>query len=638
MKPRAWHGLGAGLAFALADWLAAGVTRTPAKMALLIGGSALLAAACVAALAALLRRPAWAAPAVLAGALGLQMFALQSRLFSLGEPGAWLLALGIALAAVALAALLHGRETFRAWLGAALAVVLASLLVSALPVSPLWFGLCVMLPVLLGAVLRWLPRGPTLGVTVALAAVVSGWVPLGERRPARALPPAAVPAAPPQAPNVVLVLLDTLRADHVERQAGGITPTLARLAAAGTDFEQAVSQAPWTLPSHATLFTSRLPNDHGCVRKYSKLPAEADTLAESFRAAGYATAAFTGGGFVHPDTGLDQGFEVFDPEAELYFPYFQVHVPLIWRVVMNRYRPLTFVLDWIHERGGMRALRDKVTRWAGRRDPARPFFLFVHTYEIHDYHIYHPGSDAGVQALRERLSPRFRGRLWISPAEIEEHASAADVAIFAAIYRHRLGVVDRELGLLLDDLKDTGRPQLVCVTSDHGEGFSHELGRLFHQGRLHDDLLRVPLLLSGPGVPAGRRVSEQVRLLDLMPTLLVAAGLPVPPSAQGLPLQACLEGEQPFPEESWAECGFARQRVIARREPGWKAMTGPTGAECYALGDDPEERHNRAGEPELAVRVEQVEAWRRKHPVAVSESAVFDPETAEQLRLLGYIE
>jgi arylsulfatase A-like enzyme len=435
-----------------------------------------------------------------------------------------------------------------------------------------------------------------------------------------------------------MVVVDTLREDRARPRDGAERAgVLARLGRTGARFEQAVSSAAWTLPSMASLLTSQHPSRHGAVSRERRLPDELDTLAELLHRAGYQTAAFTGGAFVSPAYGLDQGFEVFDHEAEYRFQPLVDHVPLAWRLVKNRWMPLRWVLRHVNEFEGVPRLGRQVERWLERRDPGRPFFLLVHTYQVHDYYIYQPVPDDPLLAARGGPPEAIGRRLWMHPDELVRSGPEV-VSWFHEVYRRRVEYVDGELDLLLQRVEAAGqgRALVTVLTSDHGEGFDAERDRLHHGARLHDDLLRVPLLLRAPGrVEAGRVVSEQVRLLDVLPTLLDLAGLPVPEGLSGRTLLPLLsEGSESPARLAWSEDHLGSRR-ISLRAAGWKAMDLPEGEELYALDADPLEDRPLPGPLPEPLRGPWQDRYRLLEP-RTGVDRQHDPATLEQLRRLGY--
>jgi arylsulfatase A-like enzyme len=312
--------------------------------------------------------------------------------------------------------------------------------------------------------------------------------------------------AAPEPPNLVLISIDTLRADRVSvaRPEGAppAAPTTPRLdawaRAHASVFRQAIAQAPWTLPSHASLLTGLDPLRHATNRSFHALPAELPTLAETLRARGYFTAALTGGGWLDPAYGLARGFERYES----------------WGQAGQG------DAEW--ERHAEQAVA-----WLDALP--RPFLLFVHTYDVHDF------------PRATRLPPNTPD---------DERARLYDAAV---------AHMDAHLGPLLARLasEPLRSRTAVVITSDHGEALGEpaETGaRDYGHGSLRDPVLRVPLLVSLPADAAylpprvralARHVDTQVRLIDVAPTLLELAG--ARPDVGPLAGDAALDGASLVP-------------------------------------------------------------------------------------------
>lgn len=285
-------------------------------------------------------------------------------------------------------------------------------------------------------------------------------------------------------PNIVLISVDTLRADRLP-----VSPRIDAWAKRhATVFQNAVAQAPWTLPSHASMLTGLDALRHGVNHSFQAAPEELTTLAERLRDAGYVTAGISGGAWLDPQYGLAQGFE--------------------------RYR------SWRREQRGdeeLEAHAALAARWLGELQV--PFFLFLHTFDVHDFNAPH---------RRARAAPRPN----------DPHADLVQ------LYEQAVSHMDERVGTLLERLEslDLHRRTIVVLTSDHGEDLGED--GVFGHGSLRDQVLRVPLLVASPGGrSAGRVIDEQVRSVDLVPTLLDLAGLEIPPGLDGVSLRALIEGE-----------------------------------------------------------------------------------------------
>jgi arylsulfatase A-like enzyme/Flp pilus assembly protein TadD len=387
--------------------------------------------------------------------------------------------------------------------------------------------------------------------------------------------------------RIVLVSIDTLRADHVGcyGNAEAQTPALDALAAEGARFETAISPAPLTLPSHATLLTGRDPPRHGIRHNgLFRLPADVVPLAEHLRGSGFATAAFVSAFILDDRFGLGRGFDLYDDELGL----------------------LSDATIAVSARRGDHTV-DAALAWL-ERAPAR-FFLFVHLYDPH-----------APYGPPEPFASRFGGR-----------AYAGEIAFAdAQVARLRDAVAKRWRG-----------GTLWWVTSDHGESLG-EHDEPTHSYLVYDATQRVPLIAAGPGVPSGAVVPGVVALADVAPTLLELAGLPALPGAEGLSLAAALRDGGASPRrEAWVET------LATQLDMGWSPLLGVRTAgekyvrapepELYDLAADPGELENlAAARPERAAELDRrVEALAAGRPVAPS----FRPDAEEraQLEALGYL-
>jgi arylsulfatase A-like enzyme/cytochrome c-type biogenesis protein CcmH/NrfG len=402
---------------------------------------------------------------------------------------------------------------------------------------------------------------------------------------------AAAPA-PVARPNVLLVTIDTLRADRVGcyGHAPALTPVLDGLAARGARFPTAVAHVPLTGPSHASLLTGVTPLGHGFRDNggYVLLP-EVRSAAEDFHGAGYRTAAFVSGFPLNRRFGFDRGFETYDD-----------HLP---KGADPRRAP--------HVERFADATTDAVLRWleASPAAASDPFFLWVHYYDPHAP--YEPPVD---------LAARFRSEP----------------------YDGEIAFVDRELGRLLRRIEERGELHrtVVLVTSDHGESLG-EHGELSHGLFVYDATIKVPLVVAGPGVPRGGTPPTVARGIDVLPTLLDLAGLPGRTDVEGRSLRPALEGRTMSDAPAYAETLYPLRELgwaplFAWRTATHKVIEAPR-PELYDLESDPGETRDRAARD--PVRLSDLQqrlraALERPAPAATAE---MDPETAERLRALGYV-
>jgi arylsulfatase A-like enzyme len=396
-------------------------------------------------------------------------------------------------------------------------------------------------------------------------------------------------ARAPRAERILLITVDTLRADHVGAygDAQAHTPTLDALAAAGTRFDAAISPTPITLPAHATLLTGLEPPRHG-VRGNGvfALPAEIPTLAEHLRRAGFATAAFVGAIVLDRHYGLDRGFAHYDDRMSL--------------------RHATRGGGYAERRA--EAVVDAALAWLANAPPR--FFAWVHVYDPHAE--YDP-------------PPAWKDRV---PGDG---------------YRSEIAYADAQLGRLLAAVAarfPDGRT-LVVVTADHGESLG-EHGEPTHSFTLYDATQRVPLIVAGPGIAAGASRAEVVRLADLAPSVLALAGAEPFGDADGGDLSPLLRGRVGESRSAYVETidGCINQGwspLYGVRTQRWKYVRAPR-PELYDLAADPrEERDLAAAQPgvvaELEREIERVHAGAR--PLAWTQAPALDERA--QLESLGYV-
>ena len=343
----------------------------------------------------------------------------------------------------------------------------------------------------------------------------------------------------PMAPthNVILISIDTLRADHLGCY-GYPKPTTPEIDVFRRDaalFEQAIAHAPSTLPSHASIFTSLLPSHHGAsVANSFGVDSEAVTLTEILKAEGYATAAFNGGLQLDPIYGLDRGFDVYDAV-----------------------RPSVASADLVVDPVDMfdHAV-DEAIHWIENIEINRRerFFLFLHTYELH--HPYTPTPEAlesiGADydgSLPKDISVDLLRRINDGDVELEP----GDLEHIISSYDAELRSVDTAFGRLIDFLReeDLYADAIIVFTSDHGEEFGERGFVGWHAHTLYDELLRVPLLVKLPGAEhAGASLEPQVRGINVAPTILAALELDAPVEFEGVSLLGLLSGSGSVPEHA----------------------------------------------------------------------------------------
>jgi arylsulfatase A-like enzyme/tetratricopeptide (TPR) repeat protein len=361
------------------------------------------------------------------------------------------------------------------------------------------------------------------------------------------------------------------------------TPNLDRLASEGAVFTQAVSAAPITLPSHSSILTGLNPPSHG-VRHNGmfQLSGEVETVAETLKQAGFATAAFVGAFVLDRRFGLDQGFDRYDDDLPEKNP---VHP--IYYAERRAEEVVARAVDWVKSHEG------------------EPFFVWVHLYDPHAPHN--------------------------APSPFAERYPGRD-------YDAEVAYTDSALGPLLEAA--SGEGTAVVVTADHGEGLG-EHGESTHTLFVYDSTMRIPLLVKAPGVAAGLRVERQVRSVDIAPTILELAGLPTRGKLDGVSLLPQLgagsEPELPAYGETfgtlyqfnWSELRFLRK-------DGFKLIGAPR-PELYDLEADPEELKNLWTDPPPDVGRRLSEELTQLSSLDEPASTLqVDEETRRRLESLGY--
>jgi arylsulfatase A-like enzyme len=423
--------------------------------------------------------------------------------------------------------------------------------------------------------------------------------------------------------GAVLIVLDTLRADGLSAYGNPrpTSPNIDALAAEGALFEQTISHTAWTLPGFVGLLSARYPSA-------AVMPGRLElSLVENLRQAGFATAAFTEGAWVSSKFGLDRGFATWSEPTNI--------VPVaVGKRRMNMTVPQAEDVEETFRRAN---------EWLGANADKR-FFLLVHTYEVHTpYRRTEYSSDLEPGRLGATFEMADSGRL-SDPTPDELH-------YIRALYDGGVAAADREVGGLLARLEALGVADrtLVVVTSDHGEDLGDRAppGAGTHGNALYEELVRVPLVIRDPRTEhPGLRVDEQVRLVDVMPTILELLGLPADENADGRSLAPWLR-----PGERSARPAFGRLvshhdviRKESLRSDGYKLILNrfpqlPL-VELYDLADDPRELLNLSEEqPELRERLEaELDELRTPRGRASYAPDEIPGELRQRLKALGYLQ
>ncbi len=424
--------------------------------------------------------------------------------------------------------------------------------------------------------------------------------------------------------NIVLIVVDSLRADRLSLFGHGRpVPGIDALAREGTSFERAYATAPWTKPSVASMLTGLHPTSHGVTNTRAVLDESVLTLPEILEDAGYATAGVVSHHFVGKKFRFHQGFDEWDQETARGHRYIS----------------------------SQEVTKKSVAFLRSVADRPGPFFLFAHYFDPHYDYRDHPGIDyaaatagrldgsRGIGALRKMVSDMTEAERGFLLDRYDEEILFTDAMIARLLTRlERLGLADETI---------------VAFTVDHGEEFG-ERGWLGHMRTLYEELMHVPLVLRGPGVPSAHTIEHPVSLVDLAPTLLELAG--VDPSGRGFEgrsLVPLLSGLAPPPAHVFLEVdyegaeegapGLATTRKKAVVAGSFKLIRDDrTGAiELYDLENDPDERTDLVSrDPSRAAELSSVLERHLAELTAgarIAEERSFTDEELDDLRELGYV-
>lgn len=424
-------------------------------------------------------------------------------------------------------------------------------------------------------------------------------------------------------PNIILIVIDTLRTDHVGCYGyqRNITPNIDRLAQEGILFKNAISAAPWTLPSIASILTSQYPSVLGVRDKLTVLDRRFPLLPKVLKQYNYTTHGIFAAGNLLPQLGFGRGFDDY--------------------------------YDRRSRRRGAGIVSPDVTREAVsllRKSHKQPFFLFLHYFDPHYNYILHKQYD---------YYPDYRGKvksnhsiidLWHKLHELSED----DVRYLLALYDSEITFTDEYIEKFLDELKKQGfyEDSVIIVTADHGEEFL-ERGWLGHAITLHEELLHVPLIMKLPGYGA-RVIDSPVGLIDIVPTIYQYMGLKMPDGLEGRALDISRGdsiASRPIFSETFSSQGRRpNPKPVAFRSMvlgNWKFIYDEIrdSEQVYNLSEDPHERNDLSGQHSeqnkmlrqlLSKWLNYVKTKQKVGPVP-DESELFTPEQREQLESLGYL-
>ena len=419
--------------------------------------------------------------------------------------------------------------------------------------------------------------------------------------------------------NIILISLDTLRADHLGTYGyhRNTSPFIDAFAKESIVFEHAVVQAPNTLPSHMSIMTSLYPSFHGTWNKNSRLDDEHITLAELLQGKGYQTAAFVDGGFVSASFGFDQGFDIYDDQG----------------------RRIAQILP-------------KVKKWLDE-NKSNPFFLFIHCFDIHSPYKPPPPYDRIFHDFT------YTGHFNLSRKDqkLKMDVTEEDLRHLIALYDGGIRYTDEKIGEFLSYLRDSGLydQSLIIITSDHGEEFQ-EHGGFLHWQIYYRPNLNVPLIMRIPNYPKEEiRINELVRSIDLLPTILELTELPPHTRAQGISLLPLIKRHTSFVNRSlwqvsrlfkkdsnpsFAEYGEYNWSIIT--DEGYQMIYNSVrhSIQLFDLKVDPLAQNNIAKDNEDIIKrlFSQHKEIYSKTPTRKAPTITLDEQTREQLIALGYLD
>lgn len=438
------------------------------------------------------------------------------------------------------------------------------------------------------------------GLAFILLGVLSVWIFFRPTRDSKRQFTKLMAAAGAEKPNILLMTLDTTRADHLPFYGyrDVKTPTLDALAKSGIVFEECITSSPLTLPSHCSILTGLYPTFHGVrVNGNTALSGQHQTLAESLGQNGYACGAFIGAFVLDGRWGLRQGFHYYDDQFDL-----------------NKYRLLD--LGLVQRPGNQ--IADAALAWLEKEQDKR-FFAWLHFYDPHTP--YEPPEPY-----------------------LSEYGSRG----LAGLYDGEIAFMDEQIGRIIAWLKEKGvdKKTVIVIVGDHGEGLGDH-GEMAHGYFIYDYAVRVPLLVVMPLEEfRGIRVKQQARTIDIFPTLLDIAGIPIPEENQGKSLLPLVfrpktnNNSEAYSESMTPDILYGWSPLLSLRQGQYKYIDAPR-SELYDLSLDPEELRNIQTEhPQLALEMKK-ELDRIVRQTSFNapalESANLDRETLRRLASLGYI-
>lgn len=434
---------------------------------------------------------------------------------------------------------------------------------------------------------------------------------------------ATKPSGPVGKPNIILITLDTVRADHLSLHGypRRTSPNIDKWARQGVVFENAIAPSSWTLTSHASMFTGLFPHQHG-ADYVAPLDPGWWTLADVLSSWGYETAGFTSNlGYGLTGWGLGNGFAFYDDDGASVRHTFRS-----LRLGTVLFQPLfaNYVLPDDMDRRDASQINRDVFRWFHHRS-AKPFYLFINYFDAHAPYLV-PRRYSGSFG---HVSPWFFARIGPFLEEGNVHLPSDDQNSLITSYDNCLAFLDESLGELLDSLSRLPgwENTVVIITSDHGEAFG-EHGPYTHGYNLYREVLHVPLIILGPHIPAGLRITHVVRIQEIFETVLRLAGMDIPPFERGSLERFWRSGYEPGDSDEFVVSELIPEKIypttISVTTSEWQYLQDARGSqELYRWVSDPGEKFNLAQSPQgqgvlkdlqnqlRATVAESLRPWRR---------------------------
>jgi len=464
-------------------------------------------------------------------------------------------------------------------------------------------------------------------------------------------------------PNVVLILIDALRADHLGCYGyqRNTSPAIDALASQGVMFTQTFAPASWTRASVGTLWTSLYPVEHGAASSVRPLVPEVKTMAEYLTERGYRSIAFLGNVIMQESRGDSQGFAEWYDDATLNAATWVSGIDRLGLVEV--FGPLMGLMVEPKVKGYVRA-EPLTTQILERMDKplSQPFFLYAHYVDPH-------GPYVPIRSMRGKWSGNYNGKLqgmspelWDKVREYDELLDLSDISYLLDLYDEEILSADNQIGRLLEGLRSRYGEEdtIIILTADHGEEFG-EHGKLEHYRSLYREVTHVPLIWAGWGTKGGgRKIESMSGLVDVLPTLAESIGLDLVDKPRGVSWWKEIsqpETKSPVEQERliWGELGafsmhgkawwgvrskkwtaLWRQVGIAKDDPRWEKM-------LFDRAHDPLESINLhesvlRESSRLDIAIQNIAQGRKQVEGLVEEPDAIDPARAERLRALGYIQ